>query len=123
MPHFILEYSDNILEDVQPDDIFSKLHELLVNSGPFELSAIKSRAIAHKDFYAADGNKSNAFVHLTLCIFKGRELSLRQTVGNLLLELLMKEFDRTYQRLPCSITVEIREIDSDTYFKKSSLRG
>jgi 5-carboxymethyl-2-hydroxymuconate isomerase len=122
MPHFILEYSDNILEDVQPEDVFQKLHELLVENGPFKLSAIKSRAVAHKDYYVSDGNESNAFVHLTLSIFKGRDLSVRQTVGNLLLELLKKEFDRSYQQLRCSITVEIREINTDTYFKMSSLK-
>ena len=121
MPHFILEYSDNILEDVQPEDVFQKLHELIVENGPFELSAIKSRAIVHTDFYVADGNKSNAFVHLTLSIFKGRDLSVRQTVGNLLLELLKKEFARSCQQLHCSITVEIKEIDTDTYFKESNL--
>jgi 5-carboxymethyl-2-hydroxymuconate isomerase len=123
MPHFILEYSDNILEDVQPEDIFQNLHKLLVDNGPFKISAIKSRTIAHKDFYVADGHKSNAFVHLTLSIFKGRDLNVRQTVGNLLLEFLGKEFARSYQQLRCSITVEIREINTDTYFKISKLTG
>jgi 5-carboxymethyl-2-hydroxymuconate isomerase len=121
MPHFILEYSDNILEEVRPADIFPKLHELLINNGPFKLSAIKSRAIVHKDFYVADGNVSNAFVHLTLSIFKGRALSIRQTVGKLLLEFLKKKFARSCQQLRCGITVEIREINTDTYFKVSSL--
>jgi len=121
MPHFILEYSDNLLEKIDHRQLFRNLHRLLVENGPFKLSDIKSRAVAHDDFYVSDGKESNAFVHLTLSIFKGRDLSIRQTVGKLLLEFLKKEFDRSYQQLHCSITVEIREIDTDTYFKVSNL--
>ncbi len=121
MPHFILEYSDNILEEVDPKDVFQRLHQLLIENGPFKLSDIKSRAVAHKDFYVSDGNDANAFVHLTLSIFKGRGLSIRQEVGKKILAFLQKKFARSYKELHCSITVEIKEINADTYFKISSL--
>ncbi len=121
MPHFILEYSDNILEEIKPDDVFQKLHQILVESGPFNLSDIKSRAVKHQDFYVSDGHESNAFVHLTLSIFKGRELGVRQAIGDRLLEFLKNQFARSYQELRCSITVEIKEINMDTYFKISNL--
>jgi 5-carboxymethyl-2-hydroxymuconate isomerase len=121
MPHFILEYSENILEQVDTRDVFKRLHALLIENGPFNLTDIKSRAIMYKEFYVADGNASNAFVHLTLSIFKGRNLSLRQAVGKLLLEFLQNEFARSYQELNCSITVDMKEIDTDTYFKISNL--
>ena len=121
MPHFILEYSDNILEEVDHRQIFHDLHRLLVANGPFNLSDIKSRALAHKDFYISDGNDANAFVHLTLSIFKGRELDIRQQVGKKLLAYLENEFARSNAALKCSITVEIKEINTDTYFKISNL--
>lgn len=121
MPHFILEYSDNIVEKLEHKDLFQKLHTLLTENGPFKLSDIKSRAIEHKEFYVADGKTSNAFVHLTLSIFKGRNLKIRQAVGKMLLDFLQNEFARSYQELKCSITVDIKEIDTDTYFKISNL--
>ncbi len=121
MPHFILEYSDNILEKINHKDVFTSLHQLLIESGSFKLSDIKSRAVAHKDYYISDGNESNAFVHLTLSIFKGRDLSIRQEVGKKILAFLQKKFARSYKELHCSITVEIKEINADTYFKISSL--
>jgi 5-carboxymethyl-2-hydroxymuconate isomerase len=121
MPHLILEYSDNILERVDARDVFKGLHAILIENGPFNLSDIKSRAIMYKEFYVADGNESNAFVHLTLSIFKGRNLKIRQVVGKLLLEFLENKFARSYQELSCSITVDIKEIDSDTYFKISNI--
>ncbi len=121
MPHFILEYSDNLLEDVDHRHLFRNLHQLLIDIGPFELSDIKSRAIAHKNFYVSDGDDANTFVHLTLSIFKGRELGIQQRIGKRLLAFLQNEFARSYTKLKCSITVEIKEINTDTYFKLSKL--
>ena len=117
MPHFVLEYSDNILEEVDYEDFFKRLHSLLVENGPFNLSDIKSRAIRHKQFYVADGQESNAFVHLTLSIFKGRDLSIRQAMGEKFLAFLKGEFARSFEKLNCSYTVEIKEMDKETYFK------
>ena len=121
MPHFILEYSDNLLEEVDHRQLFRHLHRLLVENGPFKLSDIKSRAVAHKNYFVSDGSDANAFVHLTLSIFKGRELDVQQRVGNQLLVFLQNEFARSYAALKCSITVQIKEINTDTYFKTSNL--
>lgn len=120
MPHFVLEYSDNILEEVDFKDFFERLHSLLVENGPFNLSAIKSRAIRHQQFHVADGKESNAFVHLTLSIFKGRDLSIRQAVGEEILSFLKGEFARSFEELNCSYTVEVKEIEKETYFKAMS---
>ena len=120
MPHFVLEYSDNILEKVDHKDFFKKLHTLLVDVGPFNLSDIKSRAIRHQQFYVANGQESNAFVHLTLSIFKGRDLSIRQAVGEKILTFLKGEFARSFEKLNCSYTVEVKEMDKETYFKATS---
>jgi len=120
MPHFVLEYSDNILEEVDFKDFFKKLHTLLVDVGPFNLSDVKSRAIRHQEFYVANGQESNAFVHLTLSIFKGRDLSIRQAVGERILAFLKGEFARSFEELSCSVTVEVREMQKETYFKATS---
>ncbi|UCB48612.1 MAG: 5-carboxymethyl-2-hydroxymuconate Delta-isomerase [Deltaproteobacteria bacterium] len=120
MPHFVLEYSDNILEEVDFKDFFKRLHTLLVENGPFNLSDIKSRAIPHQRFYVADGQESKAFVHLTLSIFEGRDLSIRQAVGEKILAFLKGEFARSFKELNCSYTVVITEMDKGTYFKATS---
>ncbi len=121
MPHLILEYSDNLLEDIDHRRIFRNLHQLLVENGPFKLPDIKSRAAVQGEFYVSDGNEANAFVHLTLSIFKGRKLDIQQQVGNKFLAYLEHEFACSNAALKCSITVEIREINTNTYFKTSNL--
>ena len=120
MPHIIVEYSENVLEQVDFKDFFKRLHTLLIENGPFKLQDIKSRAISHPFFYVADGKGSNGFVHLTLSILKGRDLSLRQALAEKILLLLEQEYARSYGELNCSISVEIKELDGDTYRKISS---
>ena len=68
----------------------------------------------------ADGKESNAFVHLTLSIFKGRDLSIRKAVGEKILAFLKGEFARSFEKLNCSYTVEVKEMDQETYFKATS---
>ena len=110
MPHLVLEYSDNIIERPDAGDLFKRLHELLVRNGPFEMSAIKSRIIRHREYFVADGNRSNGFIHLTLSILKGRDLSLRQALAEKLLSFLKAAFARSRAQLKCSITVDIQEV-------------
>ena len=120
MPHFILEYSDNILEKLDHKDFFTRLHSLLVKSGPFRLSDIKSRVVSHSRYHVAEGGQSNGFVHLSPSILSGRDLAVRQAVGNRIMAFLRKEFARSFETLNCSITLEIKEIDRDTYVKEES---
>ena len=120
MPHFVLEYSDNILGHIDFRDFFKRLHSLLVQNGPFKLSDIKSRGVPLQQFYVAYGKESNAFIHLTLSILKGRDLSIRQALGEKILAFLKEEFADSCTELNCSVTTEIREMERDTYFKSTS---
>lgn len=120
MPHFVLEYSDNIMEEVDFRVLFRRLHDSLVRTGPFELSAIKSRAISYPNYLVADGDDANAFVHLTLSILSGRDRETKQAVGNRLIAFLKQEFARSFEALNCSLTVEIKEMEREEYFKVAS---
>lgn len=120
MPHVVLEYSGNVLEQVEFNDFFKKLHSLIIENGPFKLKDIKSRAVRRENFYVSDGNESNGFVHLALSILTGRELDLKQTLGEKILSFLKQEFARSYEEMSCSISVEIKELDRDTYSKATS---
>ena len=117
MPHCILEYSSNTSEKVDTRHLFEMIHSLFIEQGEFDLPKIKSRAVRHEHFYVGDGSDANAFVHLTLSIFEGRSLSLRQDLGRRVLSFLKQEFAQSLVERNCSITVEIKEMSRDTYFK------
>lgn len=117
MPHFILEYSSNTLDPAVDAAWLSRLHALLIESGPFKLEDIKSRVLRHETYCVGDGGRANAFVHLQLAILTGRSAEIRRAVSERLLEFLQESFPRSAKELCCSFSVEIREMEKDCYSK------
>ncbi len=120
MPHFILEHSSNILESPVTTDLLRSLHTLLVDCGPFKLEDIKSRVHCHQVYCVADGSSDTAFVHLQLALLPGRSEDIRRSVSERLLEFLKRSFSQSLESLCCSLTVELRELDKNTYQKFTS---
>jgi 5-carboxymethyl-2-hydroxymuconate isomerase len=117
MPHCVLEYSDNILEKSEIRNVLKSINELLDKSEQFRLSDIKSRAICYETVYLGDGSPERAFVNLKVSILSGRNLIIRKELSTKLHDLLIEKFSSSTQNTKCSLTVEIKEIDTETYSK------
>lgn len=120
MPHAILEYSANILDDADFSHMFAQLHQLLVDQGKCRLDDIKSRAIGCEHYRVGDGDERNAFAHLTLCLLEGRDVDTLQRLGEACLELMQTFYGNSLAEQRCDLTVEIRPMRRDSYFKVSS---
>lgn len=117
MPHIILEYTDNLTEDVDFQGLFFDLHQILVVVASAELESCKSRAIEHQCFYIGSGAPENAFVHVEILLAEGRPMPVRQEVGRQVLGILEGYFTRSLEELNLQITVEIKEFSKALYFK------
>jgi 5-carboxymethyl-2-hydroxymuconate isomerase len=117
MPHLTLEYSDNLPAPVDFDALFARLHEALVETGSFRLADLKSRAVPRPCFRVGAGSPESVFVHLTVAIFAGRELAQQQAIGERLLTILKTAFEPAWTGRPCDLTVELREMRREGYFK------
>lgn len=120
MPHIILEHSSNINSKPKPAKILHELNQILVSTGHFNIQGIKSRMIERKDYFVADNSK-NVFVHLELSILEGRSVAIRKEVSALLIKYLEKEFSETIKEQSCALSVEVREINKESYSKVDSL--
>jgi 5-carboxymethyl-2-hydroxymuconate isomerase len=116
MPHLILEYSENVIEDMEFSELFKECHELLVERLPTSLKSCKSRAYQCEDYYVGDGHADNAFVHLSIRIMPGRARELLQSVGETLLALLKKYFSESLKKLKLEMSIETIE-GHEPYFK------
>jgi 5-carboxymethyl-2-hydroxymuconate isomerase len=123
MPHLTLEYSNNLPEPVDFRALFGRLNAAFAEMGPFRLADVKSRAIAHDQFFVGDGSPESIFVHLTVGILSGRDSALQKRIGARLLGILREAFARASAERQCAITVEVHEIRRETYCKVTNERG
>jgi 5-carboxymethyl-2-hydroxymuconate isomerase len=123
MPHTILEYSDNVVQPLDVQAFWGRLHPVLVDTARVRLQDIKSRAYRCEDFRMGDGSPDCAFAHLTISLLEGRDPDTLARIGRAALELLQAQFARTLAQRRCDLTVELTGMRKDCYFKASSCGG
>jgi len=116
VPHLTLEHTSNVPPKTEFDDLFRRLHMVLSENG-IRIANCKSRAVEQNRFYVADGHNSSAFVHLDVRFMEGRPPESKQTIGQKLLGALRECFVPPSEITDLQITVEIRDIERQAYFK------
>ena len=117
MPQLTLDYSGNISQAIDHQEIFLRLHQVLNVIGSIQIENCKSRAIRREDYRIGNGDAQNAFVHLEVRFLEGRSVELKQAIGNGCLQVLETYFAITSEELSLQITVEIVDIVKTSYFK------
>lgn len=117
MPHCIIEHSSNISERPSWQQVFADLHELMAHTGQFKKSDIKSRAICHEEFYVGNGHPAGSFVSLRIFIMSGRTSFFRKSLSQSAFAVLKKHFEQSLQKAGFSLTVQIQEMERDSYIK------
>ena len=113
MPHVTLHHSAKVRDDVEVRALLGKLHNEMAAIGEFKIEDIKSRSVSHDPCIVGDGAPENSFVHVEAAIMSGRTVEKRREVGTRLLNVLVEAVTQP----KISLTVEVREMERDTYFK------
>jgi len=113
MPHLTLEYTDNLVFDVQP--LLARLNDELAATGVINLKGIKSRAVRLTDYRIAGGDPGYAFVHIGLFIREGRPLETRQDISRRLMEVIKSTFGGRFETGYLSLSVDIKELQDGVY--------
>lgn len=119
MPHCIIEYSQELTQDVDITEIMKVVFSGSVLSSLFSPADIKVRAMPYHDFYTENIDKTNKiqqrFIHVCCKILSGRTLEQRQNLSeNILNQLTLLELKWI------SISVEIVEMELESYNKQVS---
>ena len=108
MPHLIVEYNSGLEQQIQIQNLTSKLHKLLAQQRSFQVSAIKSRAKAY-DYFVLGSNKN--FIHIQIRILEGREVkdveSALKAIG---------EYTKLNTPEEVEVTAEVVEMQKTHYF-------
>lgn len=121
MPHLSLEYSANLEEQADVARLCSRLNATLLETGFFEVGAIRVRAFRCDYYSVADELAANAFLDASLRIGEGRSETDRQQIGEALFNCLQAELAALFESSHFCLSLEIRQISRDLSWKKNAI--
>lgn len=120
MPHLVLEYSDNLTPHVPMEPLLIGLHKVFTSFDTIPLEDTKTRAKAYEYYLVGSHGRQKANMHLNILMMKGRPLALRTQIGDAMVAYLNEQLlKHVPTQLPFAVTVEIREMERENYFKSS----
>jgi len=110
VPHIIVEYQEDLADDLHIDALLMNIHDAVSESGLFKADQIKTRAYPFRGFTNAGGN--NPYIHIQARIKSGRDAENKKRLGEVILSGL------SALQIPASvITVEVIDMDRGSYGK------
>ncbi|AOH55482.1 5-carboxymethyl-2-hydroxymuconate Delta-isomerase [Peribacillus muralis] len=122
MPHIIIEYTDNIKEDILIEELLKKMNDVLISyPSIFPIGGIRSRAIELKHYRVADGTENDAFVHAMLKIGAGRNEPDKTNVCDLLFATMEAHFATLFSKRYLALSMELVEFSESGTYKKNNI--
>ncbi|WP_339671025.1 5-carboxymethyl-2-hydroxymuconate Delta-isomerase [Dasania marina] len=123
MPHFILEHSTNIDDELLAlDQLFEKLHNAALATKLYPLAGIRSRAHRCDNFRVANGNPNYAFLHLQVKIGAGRSDEEKQSSAQAFFKVLSEHLAPIQQQQGLGISFELNELPEVLKYNLNNLR-
>lgn len=121
MPHFIVEYSASLEDELQLAPLFAAVHQYLIDRQLFPTGGIRSRArrIEHDRF--ADGREQFAGIHAQLKLSAARPAPLRQEIAAGVFEVLRQHCATLQQQRYVALSMEVGLFDPETFFNHNNL--
>lgn len=121
MPHLTVEFSANLVENSNMAALCNALRRTLLESGLFELGAVRVRAITADHYAIADCHPDNAFADLRLRLGQGRSENERKALGTRLMEVASEHFADQLAAPHFALSLEIIEIDGRFSWKNNAI--
>ncbi len=111
MPHIIIEYSANLLPDLDVPKMLGTLHDSLAASG-VDKGRIKTRAIKIDHAFVGEKGASGSMIHGTLLLIEGRDIATKKKLADPLFAALKDAAGGP----DIAVTFEVRDMVKDTYY-------
>jgi 5-carboxymethyl-2-hydroxymuconate isomerase len=112
MPHFIIDCSEDILQQKTPEEIMQAVYDVAESTGLFVENDIKVR-ISPYNYYKLGKNKKD-FIHVFGNIMEGRTTEQKADLSRKIIEKLNELFPDI-----SILSMNIREFEKATYCNKS----
>lgn len=110
MPHVIVEYAEQLENDIKIDELLHVIHNAIAGSGLYKANQIKTRAYSFNQFTNADG--AEPYIHIQARIKSGRDTDNKKQLSAAIIENFRD------LNIPASaITVEVVDMERESYGK------
>ena len=116
MPNLHLETTADLPENSDVPDILEALVTKLAEFESVKSESIKAFHSIRSVWHVGDGAK-DGFAHLTVAVLTGRTLEWRERVAAELMDVLKVRFGSSVLAGEASVSLEVREMQSETYLK------
>ena len=121
MPHFTFDYSANLEGLVDLKALAKLIHQTMMETGLFELGAIRVRGFCADVYAVADLLEQNSFIDMSLRIGKGRSDADRKRAGEAIFAAVSDFLSERFETPHFMLSLEIREIDAEFSWKKNAI--
>ena len=121
MPHFIVEYSANLVDELNIPQLLEKLNDTAIATGVFPIGGIRTRAIRYDEYRIAEGDPDNAFIYFTARVGSGRELDVLKAACDKIFAVITEYLQTLFDSRYLSIGFEMGEIHPVLTYKKNNI--
>lgn len=124
MPHFVVEYTDNLKDEVDIRDMLVKVNQILIaQDGVFPIGGIRARAIELNDYVMSDDEEDYAFVHASLKVGAGRsEDQLKKACGEIF-DMMKEHFAEQFEKRYMALSMEYGEFSEAGTYKHNNVHA
>jgi 5-carboxymethyl-2-hydroxymuconate isomerase len=116
MPHIILETTSDLPENANVPDVLDALVEKLASFDTIEAKSIKAYHSLRSVWSVGEGH-APGFAHCTVKLMTGRAPELKKQIATGLFQVLKEAFADSVGSGEAGVTLELHEMDRDTYQK------
>ena len=121
MPHLIVEYSANVEDRIDLDELLNRLHAAAANFDVFPLGGLRTRASGGTIIAWLMAIRTTASSNVTAIIGHGRPLEVRRNVGQGLFKVICDCLDPAFRDSPLAISFNIQEFHPELNYKRNNL--
>ena len=127
MPHLTLEYSTNLADASSMGRLCETLAHVLDaqrdenGARVYPRGGIRTRALRCEQYFVADGDPANAFLHGCLKIGAGRSQAVRRATGDALFDAIKQHFAQAFASHGLALSLEIVEFSEEGAWKHNNL--
>ncbi|MEM7259300.1 MAG: 5-carboxymethyl-2-hydroxymuconate Delta-isomerase [Pseudomonadota bacterium] len=121
MPHFTFEYSANVAELVDLKKMATLIRDTALDTGFFELGAVRVRGVRCDVYTVADDLPDNGFIDLSLRLGQGRSDADKKLIGDAIFAALEQYLAAPLATEHFALSFEVREINSALSYKRNAI--